>query len=155
MKFLRRASPQSVLAHLPDEVMMGESMRGCVLRLVVEAPHAESVLRVGGPLGLSRAPRADFVSPGRAQLTDVLELTVSTRSGEDIDGQIVDATAMLEAHATELQLVVGHVGVRNCFLDFRWNFPARTAGRWGRFPMSLLDLCVRCGIELEVTSFST
>jgi hypothetical protein len=131
------------------------SMRGCLLRVAVDADATEAVLALGASFGLERARRADWTAPDRGPDVETLRADVSAAAGDAIEQQLDEAARFVQRHRDALRAIGVHEGVRAFFLDFVWDFPPGTPARWGRFPHVLIDACATAGLELEVSVFAT
>jgi hypothetical protein len=79
-----------------------------------------------------------------------LNYVVSDADGGHVPRQIQDAELFLSSHVTELTELLSRPGVDGGVLDFGWDIPRDAIGQWNRFPSSLLMLCARANLEIEV-----
>ena len=135
----------------------------CILR-VSGSELVPSVLLRGSPLAIDRQwnkgePRRHR-GPAAVKLQEYGGFTIllSEADGDRIPAQIDDALAYLSANAAHLEPLLHHESVESRYIDFAWWFPVDAdgpAGQFSRFPVELLALCSRLGLDLEVSVYAS
>jgi hypothetical protein len=97
--------------------------------------------------------RARRLGGTTAEDESTFNFTVSNADGDHIPIQIRDAEEFLSAHAAELAELRSRDGVESGFLDFGWEIPSDRLGQFNRFPASLLTLCSKLGLDIEVSVY--
>lgn len=81
--------------------------------------------------------------------------SISKADNKHVPTQISDAVHFLSQHQGDLKELLSRDGVEQAILDFAWDFPQDSLGQFNRFPLTLIDLCTKLGIEIEVSVYSS
>ena len=85
--------------------------------------------------------------------TTTFNFTVSESDGDRVPAQIEESKNFLSENVETLSEIRQLPGVDSLCLDFKWDFPATSAGQYNRFPCSLLRICATLGIDIEVSVY--
>ncbi|QDV16453.1 hypothetical protein Pan153_10820 [Gimesia panareensis] len=129
----------------------------CVLRL--SGPHQKLSASVSNSFIEFREAIASQKDRESGKTTEGESSTylysVSNADNDHVPTQISDAVNFLTQRQTELKELLSRDGVEQAILDFAWDFPLDALGQFNRFPLSLIDLCAKLGIEIEVSVYGT
>jgi len=128
---------------------------GCVLRL--SGPRVALASALDGAFVTFEESRACQRGRRLGRTTEADEstfnFTVSHADGDHVPVQVREAETFLVSHAAELTVLRSRNGVTNGLLDFGWSIPSDGVGQFNRFPSSLLTLCSKLGLDIEVSIY--
>jgi hypothetical protein len=101
--------------------------------------------------------RKGTTSRGRRRPATVsgANFAVGEGASDEFDAQVVEAMRFLFANADEVNRLVRFAGVESAVLDFGVSIYEDTWSNSCRFPVEILALAARTGVELEVTYYKT
>ncbi len=79
--------------------------------------------------------------------------TVSEADGDHVPQQIEDAERFMRSHLDDLIDLLSYDGVESSILDFGWELTKDARFPWNRFPSSLLTLCGKVGLDIDVSIY--
>ena len=130
-------------------------MPACVLR--ISGPHAALAAAAHGAIVEFVESRASARKRERGESSETDEstfnYTISEADGEHVPVQIRDAEEFLSIHLGELIELRSRPGVERGTLDFGWHIPQDTVGQFNRFPCSLLSMCAKAELDIEVSVY--
>lgn len=150
---VRRGGAEAAAADQESETIVP----GCVLRIRTKTWDVDMAVKASGlrPIVIFRkgTPKA----PGATTRAKCSGFNVDVSRKEDLGRQVRDAVRFLRRHAAGLKRLRRSATFGGMALDFGDWYRATGAARWPsyHFPVTLVELAGRHGIEIELSLYGT